>query len=175
MDTDGGRDFIEWFIFLIRSIHGLNGTIREVFGERIPLMNIKTMQENLREKNLLTSFLEENIEDTSQNAAHDLKFSLHPLRDHLDLAYVGNITIGITPQEFRVVFDTDLSNLWMPSIYCYSPACHTHKLFNPHSSTTSGLSASKFNLTYGSGRITGFLGYDTIQVIGNQKLSQAWP
>ncbi|XP_057583959.1 pregnancy-associated glycoprotein 2-like [Hippopotamus amphibius kiboko] len=132
----------------------------------IPLMKIKTMRETLREKNLLTSFQEENSDEWSQNAADDTKFSLHPLRNHMDLTYIGNITIGTPPQEFRVIFDTGSSDLWVPSVNCYSPACRTHKLFNPHSSTTCQLSPWTFNLTYISGRIFGYLGHDTVQ-IGN--------
>ncbi len=51
----------------------------------------------------------------------------------------------------------------------------THKLFNPHTSTTFRLWGRSIDLTYGSGRIIGFLGYDTVRVTGNQKPSQGWP
>ncbi|XP_061057796.1 pregnancy-associated glycoprotein 2-like [Eubalaena glacialis] len=130
----------------------------------IPLTKIKTMRETLREKNLLTNFLEKNNDDRSQNVAHDPKLFLHPLRNYLDLAYVGSITIGTPPQQFKVIFDTGSADLWVPSVYCDSVPCYTHKVFNPHLSTTFRLSGRPVDLTFGSGRMVGFLGYDTVRI-----------
>nr|XP_029061481.1 LOW QUALITY PROTEIN: pregnancy-associated glycoprotein 2-like [Monodon monoceros] len=130
----------------------------------IPLTKMKTMRETLREKNLLTNFLLNNNDDRSQNVAHDPKLSLHPLRNYLDLAYVGNISIGTPPQQFKVVFDTGSADLWVPSTYCDSVPCYTHNVFNPHVSTTFRLSGMPVDLTYGSGRMVGFLGYDTVRI-----------
>ncbi|XP_059958713.1 pregnancy-associated glycoprotein 2-like [Mesoplodon densirostris] len=130
----------------------------------IPLTKVKTMRETLREKDLLTNFLEKNNDNRSQNRAYYPKLTLHPLRNYLDLAYVGNITIGTPPQQFRVLFDTGSGDLWVPSIYCYSPPCRTHRVFNPHASTTFRLSGRPVDLIYGSGRIIGFLGYDTVRI-----------
>ncbi|XP_059961297.1 pregnancy-associated glycoprotein 2-like [Mesoplodon densirostris] len=130
----------------------------------IPLTKVKTMRETLREKSLLTNFLKRNNDDRSQNVAHDSKLSLHPLRNYLDLAYVGNITIGTPPQEFKVIFDTGSADLWVPSTYCDSVPCYKHKVFNPHASTTFRLSGLPVDLTYGSGRMVGFLGYDTVRI-----------
>ncbi|XP_057583326.1 pregnancy-associated glycoprotein 2-like [Hippopotamus amphibius kiboko] len=130
----------------------------------IPLTKVKIMRETLREKTVLTNFLDENLDNTSQNAAQDLNISRHPLRNYMDLVYVGNITIGTPPQEFKMLFDTGSSDLWVPSVYCHSTACRIHKRYDPHLSTTFRLSGRPVDLIFGSGRMVGFLGFDTVQI-----------
>nr|XP_014336520.1 PREDICTED: LOW QUALITY PROTEIN: pregnancy-associated glycoprotein 2-like [Bos mutus] len=134
----------------------------------IPLMKMKTMRETLMEKkkNLLNNFLEEQAYHLSQNSFHDQKFLSQPLKNLMDLAYFGNITIGTPPKEFQVLFETGSSKLWVPSINCSSPACYTHITFNPQESSTFWYTNKSFNIIYGSGRMSSDLGYDTIQ-IGN--------
>ncbi|XP_057582523.1 pregnancy-associated glycoprotein 2-like [Hippopotamus amphibius kiboko] len=140
----------------------------------IPLMKIKTMRETLREKNLLKHFLEEDTYNTSQNAPDDPKILIQPLRNYLDLSYIGKITIGTPPQEFRVLFDTGSSDFWVPSIYCSSPYCRTRKLFNPRLSVTFQRSGQLCNLNYFSGKIVGFLGYDTVRIGNLVVMAQAF-
>ncbi|XP_057583803.1 pregnancy-associated glycoprotein 2-like [Hippopotamus amphibius kiboko] len=132
----------------------------------IPLRKINTLQEPLREKKLLTNFLEGNLVDRSLNETDDLNILLHPLRNYMNVVYFGNITIGTPPQEFRVVFDTGSADLWVFSIYCSSPACRAKNLFNPHLSRTFQGMQEVFYIRYGSGTIIGSLGNDTVQ-IGN--------
>ncbi|XP_057585229.1 pregnancy-associated glycoprotein 2-like [Hippopotamus amphibius kiboko] len=132
----------------------------------IPLRKVNTLREPLREKKLLTNFLEENSDERSQNETDDPKMYLHPLRNHEGLAYLGNITIGTPPQEFRVVFDTGSADLWVFSIYCSISMYGTNKLFNPDLSRTFQRTYRFFDITYGCGKIAGSLGYDTVR-IGN--------
>ncbi|XP_010954683.3 pregnancy-associated glycoprotein-like [Camelus bactrianus] len=138
----------------------------------IPLTKVKPMRENLREKNMLKDFLEQYTYRLSDNTAPAKRVYTQPLRNYLDLVYIADISIGTPPQNFKVVFDTGSANLWVPSIYCDSKACANHSVFNPPRSTTFSLEGRSFEITYGTGKIAGFLGYDTVRignlVIGSQ-------
>uniref|UniRef100_A0A286ZK82 Peptidase A1 domain-containing protein n=1 Tax=Sus scrofa TaxID=9823 RepID=A0A286ZK82_PIG len=119
----------------------------------IPLRKVKSIRENLRDK-----------EPPAEESAPQKNISQQPLRNHLDMIYVGNITIGTPPQQFSMAFDTGSSDTWVPSIYCQSMACVTHNTFDPFQSTTFQLPGIVIDLHYGSGTMTGLLGYDTIQM-----------
>uniref|UniRef100_A0A5G2QY51 Peptidase A1 domain-containing protein n=1 Tax=Sus scrofa TaxID=9823 RepID=A0A5G2QY51_PIG len=139
-------------------------------GERIPLTKVKSIRENLREKGLLKNFLKEHPFNMIQNRLNQKpapqgKVSRQPLRNYFDMAYVGNISIGTPPQQFSVIFDTGSSDLWVPSIYCQSRACNTHRVFDPFKSTTFRYSGVPIELEYASGMMSGYLGYDTVRVM----------
>ncbi|XP_006628508.1 pepsin A-like [Lepisosteus oculatus] len=92
--------------------------------------------------------------------------SNEPLTNDADLAYYGVISIGTPPQSFKVVFDTGSSNLWVPSVYCNSAACGNHNTFNPSQSSTYQSTSQTLTIQYGTGSMTGILGYDTVTVAG---------
>uniref|UniRef100_A0A8C6DQY7 Peptidase A1 domain-containing protein n=1 Tax=Moschus moschiferus TaxID=68415 RepID=A0A8C6DQY7_MOSMO len=132
--------------------------------ERIPLMKMSAMQKTLKGKNLMNSFLEEHTYSLSQNSADDQKFSTHPLRKLKDVFYFGNISIGTPPKQFRVLFDTGSSDLWVSSVYCHDPGCGEHRLFNPHESTTFEITDRHMYFCNELGKITGFFGRDIVQI-----------
>ncbi|MXQ90793.1 hypothetical protein E5288_WYG016012 [Bos mutus] len=75
----------------------------------------------------------------------------------LKMLYMDNITIGTPPQEFQVIFDTGLSDLWVPSHFCPSPASSTQVRFRHYKSSTFWPTQKTFSIAYGSGNMKGFL------------------
>uniref|UniRef100_A0A8C6DQR6 Peptidase A1 domain-containing protein n=1 Tax=Moschus moschiferus TaxID=68415 RepID=A0A8C6DQR6_MOSMO len=136
----------------------------QMLGERIPLTKVKTMRNALSEKNTLNNFLKEHAYRLSQISSRASNLTIHPLRNIMDMLYVGNTTIGTPPQEFQVVFDTGSSDLWVPSIFCNSPACSTQVRFRHLESSTFRPTQKTFSIAYGSGSMKGFLAYDTIRI-----------
>ncbi|XP_006042187.3 pregnancy-associated glycoprotein 2-like [Bubalus bubalis] len=131
----------------------------------IPMMKMKTLQEVVLEEIKPKYFLEEQSYSLSQETTLDHKFSSHPLRKILNMAYVINITIGTPPQEFQVIIDTSSSDLWVSSIYCQSASCCKHLRYNPKASSSFQSGDGKhINLRYGCGRITGVLATDTVRI-----------
>ncbi|XP_038170126.1 pepsin A-5 [Arvicola amphibius] len=144
---------------------------------KIPLMKIKSMRENLRESDMLKDYLEK----YPRSRAHVLleqrrnpAVTYEPMRNYLDLVYVGVISIGTPPQEFKVVLDTGSAYLWVPSIYCSSPACANHNVFNPLRSSTFLVSGRPVNVAYSSGEMSGFLAYDTVKIGDLMVVAQAF-
>nr|XP_034979914.1 embryonic pepsinogen-like isoform X1 [Zootoca vivipara]XP_034979915.1 embryonic pepsinogen-like isoform X2 [Zootoca vivipara] len=137
---------------------------------KIPLQRGTKVRDTLKEKNLLDNLLQKHHYDigTKYNSAFS-KAALvadEPLLNSLDTEYYGTIYIGTPPQKFTVVFDTGSSNLWVPSVYCSSPACRKHQRFNPSWSSTFQSTQQTISIQYGTGSMEGYLGYDTVKVSG---------
>ncbi|XP_033061806.1 pepsin F-like [Trachypithecus francoisi] len=134
---------------------------------KIPLMKIKSIRENLRENDMLKDYLEKYPSGLAYkflDQYQDNGISLEPMRNYLDLAYIGIITIGTPPQEFKVILDTGSTDLWVPSIYCASQACTNHNIFNPLLSSTFRVSGRPISIAYGTGQMLGCLGYDNVKI-----------
>ncbi|XP_010829981.1 PREDICTED: pregnancy-associated glycoprotein 2-like [Bison bison bison] len=80
------------------------------------------------------------------------------------MAYISNITTGTPPQQFQVIFDTNSSDLWVLSVYCPSSSCSTNSKFNPSQSSTFQDMRRTINLSFGSGRMSGYLGSDIVRI-----------
>jgi hypothetical protein len=94
--------------------------------------------------------------------------------DYMNAQYYGPISIGNPAQTFDVIFDTGSSNLWVPSKDCSS--CN-HKKYDHTQSNTYKENGAKFDITYGSGSLSGYLSEDTLNFgdfkVPNQVFAEA--
>ena len=82
------------------------------------------------------------------------------LKDYMNTQYFVEVELGSDHQKFTVVPDTGSSNLWVYSSNCHAIACKTHSKYNPDTSTTYEADGQDFDITYGSGSITGYTSKD---------------
>ncbi|XP_059958712.1 pepsin A-like [Mesoplodon densirostris] len=142
---------------------------------KVPLIKKKSLRQNLIEHGKLKDFLKNhqyNIGSKYFLSEATTSMSDQPLQNFMDLEYFGTISIGTPPQDFTVIFDTGSSNLWVPSTYCTSSACTNHKRFNPQKSSTFKGTSQTVSIAYGTGSMTGILGYDTVKVAGISDTNQ---
>ncbi|KAM6394545.1 pepsin A-5 [Pluvialis apricaria] len=138
---------------------------------RIPLRKVKSLRQTLREQGLLETYLKQHPYNLAAKY-FPTRISAEPLQNYLDNEYFGTISIGTPAQEFTVVFDTGSSNLWVPSVYCSSPACTNHNRFNPMNSSTFVSTNESLYIAYGTGSMSGVLGYDTVTVADIKVINQ---
>ncbi|XP_030418498.1 pepsin A-like [Gopherus evgoodei] len=141
---------------------------------KVPLQKGKSLRQNLKEHGLLEDFLKKNPYNPASKyfprLANDA--ASETLTNYMDVEYYGTISIGTPAQDFTVIFDTGSSNLWVPSVYCSSAACTNHNRFNPSDSSTYEATSQSLSIQYGTGSMTGILGYDTVQVGGIEDTNQ---
>uniref|UniRef100_A0A8C9WDU8 pepsin A n=1 Tax=Scleropages formosus TaxID=113540 RepID=A0A8C9WDU8_SCLFO len=133
---------------------------------KIPLIRGKTARQTLKEKGLWKEFRKRHPYNPMVKFDTEFAVGNEPMTNDADLSYYGVISIGTPPQSFQVLLDTGSSNLWVPSVYCSSPACSNHARFNPQQSSTFEVTNESLSIQYGTGSMTGVLGYDTVQVGG---------
>ncbi|XP_003767673.1 cathepsin E [Sarcophilus harrisii] len=135
---------------------------------RLPLKRHKSLRKTLRERGQLSQFWETHKLDMLQftDFCSQDQSENEPLINYLDMEYYGVISIGSPPQNFTVIFDTGSSNLWVPSVYCVSPACKNHNRFYPSQSSTYVENGNSFSIQYGTGSLSGIIGMDQVSVEG---------
>lgn len=79
-------------------------------------------------------------------------------------AYAGIVSIGSPQQDFKVIFDTGSSNLWVPSVECDTQMCKMHHQFNHKKSKDFSLVGVNMGVKFGTGNIWGRLARDTVSL-----------
>ncbi|XP_062298162.1 pepsin A-like [Scomber scombrus] len=133
---------------------------------QVPLEKGKSAREALEEQGLWEEYRVKYPYNPISKFDQRFAVAGEPMTNDADLCYYGIISIGTPPQSFKVIFDSGSSNLWVPSIYCNSPACNNHHKFNPTTSSTYRRNGGSLKIQYGTGSMTGILGYDTVMVGG---------
>ena len=87
-----------------------------------------------------------------------------PVKDYMNTQYFIDIKLGSDEQTFTVVPDTGSSNLWVYASNCHSIACLTHSKYNSKHSTTYEKDGQAFDITYGSGSVSGYVSKDVCKI-----------
>lgn len=101
-----------------------------------------------------------------KNTNHELR-----LNNFSNSQYYGIIQVGSPPQEFKVIFDTGSSSLWIQGAQCTSPGCKQHVGYDRTSSVTYKThkvngSIPVFSISYGTGKVSGQFVQEKVVVAG---------
>jgi hypothetical protein len=83
-----------------------------------------------------------------------------PVKDYMNTQYFVEVQVGTPAQTFTVVPDTGSSNLWIYSSKCNAVVCWYHDKYDASKSSTYKANGEKFDISYGSGSINGFVSQD---------------
>ncbi|GFN84210.1 cathepsin d-like aspartic protease [Plakobranchus ocellatus] len=86
------------------------------------------------------------------------------LANHYNNLYYAPIAIGTPEQEFNVTFDTESPITWVPSIH--SPSSRIPRKYNNESSSTYKANGKPFEISYGSGQVSGYCSQDNVVIAG---------
>ncbi|KAI9680551.1 MAG: hypothetical protein M1817_003991 [Caeruleum heppii] len=87
-------------------------------------------------------------------------------QDGTDFSYFSTVKFGTEGKEIRMLVDTGASNTWVMGSDCKSKACNAHTTFGKDDSTSLKTTNNKFEVTYGSGTVSGFKSTDTVSLAG---------
>ncbi|OWA50766.1 Cathepsin D [Hypsibius exemplaris] len=145
---------------------------------RIPIRRMKSIREKLIAQGLSRQQVHDRLEKMrtptpkdrlAVDAALSANISVENLAKLFDLAYYGDLAIGTPPQQFKVLFDTGSSDLWVPSQKCVaagSTECFSHSRYDSRLSSTFRANNTPIAIRYVKGNTTGFLSQDTVILAG---------
>lgn len=87
------------------------------------------------------------------------------INDYENSQYYGQISLGTPAQDFEVIFDTGSADLWVASVNC-DESCGRHSKYDSSKSSTYVANGTTFNIEYGSGPVSGYQSFDTLDMGG---------
>lgn len=90
------------------------------------------------------------------------------LENYDQMQFFGTLRVGTPPQQFRVIFDTGSSDVWVPSESCRACAgirrYHAHRSTSHHRDNNTTTESERFDVHYGSGKVSGDVMEETIRL-----------
>eukprot|EP00298_Acanthocystis_sp_HF-20_P016391 c21468_g1_i2.p1 GENE.c21468_g1_i2~~c21468_g1_i2.p1 ORF type:complete len:574 (+),score=275.59 c21468_g1_i2:29-1750(+) len=143
-----GKNLSLFSIFILFCIFSTNVIIECAIA--VPLYQRERTRE---EKHQLLNFLQLGEEDEAERP-----------NVRLDTTFFGNIQIGDTKQEFKVIFDTGSSVLWVYSEKCSVCKGNHEHMFSAENSHTFKKRETPFSIRYGTGESKGTTGIDNMYI-----------
>lgn len=85
------------------------------------------------------------------------------ISDFQNAQYFGPIGLGTPAQNFKVIYDTGSSNLWVPN---HKSFLSSKDVYKHDKSSTYVANGTEFKILYGSGPVSGFFSEDTMHMGG---------
>ncbi|KAL9605202.1 MAG: hypothetical protein Q9179_001596 [Wetmoreana sp. 5 TL-2023] len=86
--------------------------------------------------------------------------------DGTDFSYFTNVEFGSSKKVMYMLVDSGAANTWVMGSDCTNQVCADHNTFGPADSTSLVVSQDPFDLTYGTGSVSGFTANDTVKIAG---------
>lgn len=87
-------------------------------------------------------------------------------QDGTDFSYFSRVKFGAGGKIIYMLIDTGAASTWIMGSDCTSNPCASHNTFGARDSSTLKITDSKFNLTYGTGTVTGLIANDSVSIAG---------
>lgn len=90
--------------------------------------------------------------------------SIH--NDGTDFSYFAGIDFGSSGKTMYMLVDTGAANTWVMGSDCKTQVCAEHNTLGRSDSTSLKVSSDPFDLTYGTGSVSGLKGSDNVKIAG---------
>ncbi|KAK2845278.1 hypothetical protein FQN49_005875 [Arthroderma sp. PD_2] len=122
-------------------------------------LNIKRRPSNYRRSNNFPAVLASTPSMPNSLGIHN---------DGYDYSYFSEIKFGSEGQKMWMLIDTGASRTWVFGTDCASKSCGAHNTFGKEDSKTLKVTDSKWDVAYGTGKVSGVIVNDTMSFAGFQ-------